>query len=81
MTAVTGHLTNVEFTSEYKNWSHPPPESLFAAPIVTNVHDVGDNDLLGQDAVADYLTGQERHCQEHSRSSQICAAAGDMDRL
>ncbi|KAL7938971.1 DNA topoisomerase [Trichoderma chlorosporum] len=39
MTCVTGHLTNVEFTSEYKNWSHPPPESLFTAPIVTNVHD------------------------------------------
>ncbi|KAK0765479.1 hypothetical protein N5P37_001414 [Trichoderma harzianum] len=36
MTCVTGHLTNVEFTSEYKNWSHPPPESLFTAPIVTN---------------------------------------------
>ncbi|KAL7920535.1 DNA topoisomerase [Trichoderma austrokoningii] len=39
MTCVTGHLTNVEFTSEYKNWSHPPPESLFTAPIVKNVHD------------------------------------------
>ncbi|UKZ77833.1 hypothetical protein TrVFT333_005559 [Trichoderma virens FT-333] len=39
MTCVTGHLTNAEFTSEYKNWSHPPPESLFTAPIVTSVHD------------------------------------------
>ncbi|KAM0483260.1 hypothetical protein ACHAPX_002710 [Trichoderma viride] len=39
MTCVTGHLTNVEFTNEYKNWSHPPPESLFTAPIVKNVHD------------------------------------------
>ncbi|EHK41268.1 hypothetical protein TRIATDRAFT_249816 [Trichoderma atroviride IMI 206040] len=36
MTCVTGHLTNVEFTNEYKNWSHPPPESLFTAPIVKN---------------------------------------------
>lgn len=40
MTCVTGHLTNVEFTSEYKNWSYPPPETLFNAPIVTSVHDV-----------------------------------------
>ncbi|KAH6998765.1 DNA topoisomerase [Ilyonectria robusta] len=39
MTCVTGHLTNVEFTPEYKNWSHPPPESLFRAPVVTSVHD------------------------------------------
>ncbi|KAG5919766.1 hypothetical protein E4U42_006424 [Claviceps africana] len=39
MTCVTGHLTNVEFTSEYKNWSYPPPESLFNAPIVTSIHD------------------------------------------
>ena len=41
MTAVTGHLTSVEFTAEYKNWSHPPPESLFTAPIITSVHEVG----------------------------------------
>jgi hypothetical protein len=40
MTCVTGHLTHVDFTSEYKNWSYPPPESLFQAPVVTNVHDV-----------------------------------------
>ncbi|KAF4997853.1 hypothetical protein FDECE_11971, partial [Fusarium decemcellulare] len=33
MTCVTGHLTNVDFTREYKNWSHPPPEALFNAPI------------------------------------------------
>ncbi|KAK9435971.1 DNA topoisomerase III [Metarhizium brunneum] len=39
MTCVTGHLTNVEFTSEYKNWSYPPPETLFNAPIVTSIHD------------------------------------------
>lgn len=40
MTCVTGHLTNVDFTREYKNWSHPPPEALFNAPIVTSVYDV-----------------------------------------
>jgi DNA topoisomerase-3 len=39
MTCVTGHLTNVEFTDEYKNWSYPPPESLFSAPVITKVHD------------------------------------------
>lgn len=45
MTCVTGHLTNVEFTPEYKNWSHPPPESLFRAPVVTSVHDVSITEL------------------------------------
>ncbi|KPM37779.1 DNA topoisomerase 3 [Neonectria ditissima] len=39
MTCVTGHLTNAEFTPDYKNWSHPPPETLFHAPVVTNVYD------------------------------------------
>ncbi|KAM4057053.1 DNA topoisomerase domain-containing protein [Hirsutella rhossiliensis] len=39
MTCVIGHLTNVEFTSEYKNWSHPPPETLFTAPVITSVHE------------------------------------------
>lgn len=40
MTCVTGHLTNLDFTPEFKNWSYPPPESLFSAPVVTNVYDV-----------------------------------------
>ena len=40
MTAVTGHLTNYDFTSDYKNWSHPPPEALFTAPVVNNVYEV-----------------------------------------
>ncbi|KAK0389099.1 hypothetical protein NLU13_2674 [Sarocladium strictum] len=39
MTCVTGHLTAVEFSSEYKNWQYPPPESLFNAPVITKVHD------------------------------------------
>ncbi|RCI14715.1 hypothetical protein L249_6451 [Ophiocordyceps polyrhachis-furcata BCC 54312] len=39
MTCVAGHLTNVDFPSEYRNWSHPPPETLFTAPIITNIHD------------------------------------------
>lgn len=43
MTAVLGHLTSADFTSEYKNWSYPPPETLFHAPIVTSVHEVGND--------------------------------------
>lgn len=40
MTAVLGHLTKTEFGAEYKNWYHPPPDSLFNAPIMTCVDDV-----------------------------------------
>lgn len=56
MTCVTGHLTNVEFTPEYKNWSHPPPESLFRAPVVTSVHD-------DKKQIAKNLESQARYAQ------------------
>ncbi|PFH57509.1 hypothetical protein XA68_14912 [Ophiocordyceps unilateralis] len=39
MTCVSGHLTNIDFPAEYRNWGHPPPETLFTAPIITNIHD------------------------------------------
>ena len=80
MTCVTGHLTNVEFTSEYKNWSFPPPETLFNAPIVTNVHDVSLLSRLESCKLL-IITGQEEYCQEHRGSSQVCSDARDMDRL
>jgi hypothetical protein len=34
MTSVSGHLTSCKFGDDYeRNWEHPPPESLFDAPI------------------------------------------------
>ncbi|GKT80915.1 DNA topoisomerase [Colletotrichum tofieldiae] len=56
MTAVLGHLTGLEFTDENKNWSHPPPESLFTAPVVT---------VVPQDkkTVAENIERQARYCQ------------------
>ncbi|KAK1826241.1 DNA topoisomerase [Podospora conica] len=35
MTAVRGHLTGVEFPPDFKDWSYPPPDRLFNAPIRT----------------------------------------------
>lgn len=35
MTAVRGHLTAVEFPSDFKQWEYPPPDRLFDAPIRT----------------------------------------------
>jgi DNA topoisomerase-3 len=37
MTAVSGHLTGLDFGIENKNWSHPPPEDLFTAKVYTTV--------------------------------------------
>ncbi|KAK8095844.1 uncharacterized protein PG998_002473 [Apiospora kogelbergensis] len=39
MTSVLGHITAVEFPSEYKDWKHPPPERLFDAPVNTVIAD------------------------------------------
>ena len=46
MTCVSGHLTGVQFPSDYKNWEHPPPVSLFSAPILTTVQDVSSKASL-----------------------------------
>ncbi|KAI1331258.1 DNA topoisomerase [Xylariaceae sp. FL0255] len=37
MTAVLGHLTSTDFPAEYKQWSYPPPDCLFDAPIKISV--------------------------------------------
>lgn len=55
MTCVTGHLTNIDFTGEYKNWSYPPPESLFNAPVVINVHDVCLRALQSDKSPVDFV--------------------------
>ncbi|KAF6837346.1 DNA topoisomerase [Colletotrichum plurivorum] len=56
MTAVLGHLTGLEFTEANKRWEHPPPESLFTAPVVT---------VVPQDkkTVAENIERQARFCQ------------------
>lgn len=43
MTSVLGHLTQIDFPDDYKNWDYPPPETLFEAPIVKKIPDVGEN--------------------------------------
>lgn len=39
MTAVTGHLTEMAFPDSHKQWKYPPPESLFSAPVLTQIHE------------------------------------------
>ncbi|ODA80100.1 hypothetical protein RJ55_03058 [Drechmeria coniospora] len=56
MTCVSGHLTNVEFPAEYKNWSHPPPETLFGANIITSIHE-------DKKPIAQNIEEQSRYCQ------------------
>ncbi|KKY35915.1 putative dna topoisomerase [Diaporthe ampelina] len=56
MTAVTGHLTSTDFNSGYKNWSYPPPVTLFGAPITTFVSNDKGN-------VAKNIEEQARYCR------------------
>ncbi|KAK2729155.1 DNA topoisomerase [Colletotrichum kahawae] len=56
MTAVLGHLTALDFTAANKSWQHPPPESLFTAPVVTLVPD-------DKKTVAENIERQARYCQ------------------
>lgn len=66
MTGVLGHLTNLEFPSEYKNWNHPPPESLFTAPVIISVNEVHASVPEASSPSRAYLSiGQEGHHQEH----------------
>ncbi|KAH8793031.1 DNA topoisomerase [Hyaloscypha sp. PMI_1271] len=40
MTSVSGHLTTTKFTDEYeRDWSHPPPDALFDAPVRVKVEE------------------------------------------
>ncbi len=40
MTSVLGHLTQLEFGPEHKDWKFPPPVQLFNAPVLITVPDV-----------------------------------------
>ncbi|PSS22396.1 hypothetical protein M430DRAFT_49524 [Amorphotheca resinae ATCC 22711] len=37
MTCVSGHLTELTFGPDYNDWSYPPPERLFDAPVRTTI--------------------------------------------
>ena len=41
MTCVAGHVSEIDFTGEYKRWEYPPPETLFNAPVRTTIAEVG----------------------------------------
>lgn len=40
MTSVLGHLTDMDFGAETKDWYHPPPYSLFDANVYVKVYHV-----------------------------------------
>ncbi|KAL9075310.1 MAG: hypothetical protein Q9161_001687 [Pseudevernia consocians] len=54
MTSVIGHLNELKFPSQYKQWHSPPPSSLFDAP----VEDVVNKDKT---AIADNIAQQARY--------------------
>jgi DNA topoisomerase III len=56
MTCVSGHMTNLEFGPEVKDWKYPPPDHLFSAPVHTVIPD--DKKVL-----ADNIANQARYCR------------------
>lgn len=40
MTSVLGHLTEVDFGPEFKDWKYPPPYKLFDGRVHVKVHNV-----------------------------------------
>lgn len=44
MTCVSGHLTELTFGPDYNDWSYPPPERLFDAPVRTTIDQVCGSD-------------------------------------
>jgi DNA topoisomerase-3 len=42
MTCVIGHLTNLDFPQDFKNWQFPPPDRLFTAPVNTVIPQVSE---------------------------------------
>lgn len=73
MTSVSGHLTELVFGAEYKDWRYPPPQSLFEAPVSVNIDNVSEAFstvrvwllILAKDkkAIADNIEGQARYAQ------------------
>ncbi|PKS06825.1 hypothetical protein jhhlp_006901 [Lomentospora prolificans] len=56
MTCVTGHLTGMVFPAAFSNWTYPPPDSLFTAPVTTQVDD-------DKKSIAANIESQARSCQ------------------
>lgn len=49
MTSVSGHLTATKFDDEFeRDWSYPPPDTLFEAPVRVKVEEVCDHASLGE---------------------------------
>lgn len=40
MTCVSGHLTKLDFGSEFNDWNYPPPEKLFDGPVHVTIDEV-----------------------------------------
>lgn len=40
MTCVSGHLTRLDFGSEFNDWNYPPPEKLFDGPVHVIIDEV-----------------------------------------
>lgn len=75
MTAVTGHLTSTDFNSGYKNWSYPPPVTLFGAPITTFVSNVSITDVgLFMKHAAEFVQDKGTVAKNIEEQARYCRA-------
>lgn len=85
MTAVKGHLTAVDFGSDYKSWEWPPPERLFDAPVDTLVPSVSHL-VTGQTLGPRVLNGRQdrkniaQNIEEKARHADALVIWTDCDR-
>ncbi|KAI6359889.1 hypothetical protein MCOR25_006932 [Pyricularia grisea] len=56
MTCVTGHLTEVQFGPDFKDWHRPTPDHLFSAPLHTQVAN-------NKKDIAENIQRQARHAR------------------
>jgi len=57
MTSVLGHVQELDFSSEYGNWSITPPDSLFEAEVFSKVAEVNKRRLVSQFLTTYFLVG------------------------
>jgi DNA topoisomerase III len=82
MTSVLGHLTEVEFGPEFKNWQHPPPYSLFDGRVHVKVHNVSLLGIIGRKLLipSKDKVAIAKNIENQAKSSRVLFIWTDCDR-
>lgn len=78
MTSVVGHLNELRFPAQYKQWHNPPPSSLFDAPVEDVVNPVCFL-LVGLTSQSQTSLGQDSYCRQYRTTSPIFWSSFHLD--